>query len=106
MLNFNVGYHNEHHDFPDIPGSKLPELHRIAKDHYGTLQSGNSWLKSIWQFITDPAISAYSRIIRTSEVQKSTNNGLATSGLFKNRNGEESHQEGHVENKNSLWRYR
>lgn len=73
LLNFNVGYHNEHHDITDIPGSRLPELHRIANDHYGNQRGGRSWLNTIWQFITDPNISAHSRIIRSAKSQHQKN---------------------------------
>merc|ERR1712139_597053 len=61
---FNVGYHNEHHDFPFVPGSRLPEGRRIAPEFYNNLLSYSSWAGVIWQYITDPEISPFSRVKR------------------------------------------
>ena len=64
-LIFNVGYHNEHHDFPTIPGSKLPELKKIAGKHYDHLYSHQSYSKLIWRFLVDNDISLFSRVKRS-----------------------------------------
>jgi len=61
---FNVGYHNEHHDFPRIPGCRLPQLRSIAPEYYNNLPSYNSWTKVIWDYITDPTVGPYSRVLR------------------------------------------
>jgi len=63
---YNVGYHNEHHDFPRIPGSRLPQLHRIAPEFYadGKIGKLKSWPAVIWRFIFDPAITPFSRYKR------------------------------------------
>ena len=50
-LTFNVGYHMEHHDFPYIPGSRLPEVKRIAAEFYDPLPQHHSWLKVLWEFL-------------------------------------------------------
>ena len=59
----NIGFHNEHHDFPSVPWNRLPEIKRIAPESYD-LAYHPSWAKLTWQFITDPRISLYSRNVR------------------------------------------
>ncbi|XP_076460346.1 sphingolipid delta(4)-desaturase DES1-like isoform X2 [Babylonia areolata] len=50
---FNVGYHNEHHDFPYVPYSRLPEVRRLAPEFYDSLPCHTSWVKVIWDFVFD-----------------------------------------------------
>jgi len=63
-ISFNVGYHNEHHDFPSIPWNKLPELKQNASSYYDSLYSHKSWTKLFFRFLFDKNISLYSRIVR------------------------------------------
>jgi len=63
-LTFNVGYHNEHHDFPYIPGSRLPRLRSIAADYYDSLYSHSSWTKTLWLYISRADLGGYSRVKR------------------------------------------
>jgi len=59
----NVGYHNEHHDFPRIPCSKLPELKAMAPEYYD-MEYHTSWLKVLWIFITDERMGPFQRVVR------------------------------------------
>ena len=61
---FNVGYHNEHHDFPFIPGSRLPQVRAMAPEFYNDLPQCESWVGVIYNYIMDPSVSAFSRIKR------------------------------------------
>jgi sphingolipid 4-desaturase/C4-monooxygenase len=63
-LAFNVGYHNEHHDFPYIPGSRLARLRALAPEFYDTLHFHTSWTVTLWHFVTRPSLGGYSRIKR------------------------------------------
>jgi len=64
VLAYNVGYHNEHHDFPNIPGSRLPEVKRIAPEFYDDLPQCPSWPGMVFNFIFDDNITLYSRMKR------------------------------------------
>ncbi len=61
---FNVGYHNEHHDFPSVPWNKLPQIKKGAPNFYNTLFYHKSWTKLFFRFLFDKEISLYSRIVR------------------------------------------
>ncbi|XP_076450850.1 sphingolipid delta(4)-desaturase DES1-like isoform X1 [Babylonia areolata] len=50
---FNAGFHNEHHDFPYIPYSRLPEVKRLAPEFYDNLPHHSSWVKVLWDFVFD-----------------------------------------------------
>lgn len=61
---FNVGYHNEHHDFPSIPWNKLPQIKARAGEHYNNLHFHKSWTGLFFRFLFDREISLFSRIVR------------------------------------------
>jgi sphingolipid delta-4 desaturase len=79
ILTYNVGLHNEHHDFPAIPWTRLPELHRIASEFYEPLPSHRSWVWVIWTFILDKDVGMWCRVKRAE-------GGRVVGGLSK-RNG-------------------
>ena len=64
FLTYNVGYHNEHHDFPAIPWTRLPKLYEIAKEFYEPLPCHKSWPYVIWQFILDKEVGMWCRVKR------------------------------------------
>lgn len=63
LIAFNVGYHNEHHDFMTVPWVHLPKLRRIAPEYYEPLASYRSWTAVLLRFVFDPAMSPFSRIV-------------------------------------------
>ncbi|DBA05068.1 TPA: hypothetical protein N0F65_000756 [Lagenidium giganteum] len=64
LFTFNVGYHNEHHDFPYVPGSRLHKVREIAPEFYDNLPQHESWVGALWQYVTNPNIGAFSRVKR------------------------------------------
>ncbi|PYH36490.1 sphingolipid delta(4)-desaturase family protein [Aspergillus neoniger CBS 115656] len=64
FFTYNVGLHNEHHDFPAIPWTRLHELHRIASEFYEPLPCHHSWVWVIWTFILDKNVGMWCRVKR------------------------------------------
>ena len=64
LVTFNVGYHNEHHDFPSVAWNRLPQVHAAAPEAYQNLSAYTSWTRLLFQFLFDPKISLYSRMVR------------------------------------------
>jgi sphingolipid delta-4 desaturase len=61
---FNVGFHNEHHDFPSVPWNRLPIIRKTAPGYYDTLLYHNSWTGLFFRFLFSQEISLFHRIVR------------------------------------------
>jgi sphingolipid delta-4 desaturase len=66
LVALNIGYHNEHHDFPDVPWTRLPQLTRMAPEFYDGLKTHASWSGLLFKFIFDPHFTLYSRVDRSA----------------------------------------
>ena len=65
-LTYFVGYHNEHHDFPGIPGSRLHKIRTIAPEYYETLPQYGSWSQVLFEYVARCEITPYSRVKRVT----------------------------------------
>ena len=64
-LTWNVGYHVEHHDLPNVPFSRLPRVKCIASEFYDDLHTCKSWTLLPYTFITDDSVTLRSRVQRS-----------------------------------------
>jgi sphingolipid 4-desaturase/C4-monooxygenase len=61
---FNLGYHVEHHDFPNIPWHRLPQLRAIAPDWYPGPSAYRTRFRGFFAFIFDRRLDLWDRCIR------------------------------------------
>jgi len=73
-LAFNVGYHNEHHDFSYVPWVNLPKIRKMAPEYYNNITYHTSWTKLLFKFLFDNELSLFSRVLRKDK------GGLSVSG--------------------------
>ena len=64
LVALNVGYHNEHHDFPSIAWNNLPRLRAMAPEFYDTLRYHTSWSRLLFEFLFDDRYTLFSRVER------------------------------------------
>jgi sphingolipid delta-4 desaturase len=65
-LSFNMGYHNEHHDFPSVPWKHLPAIRASAPEVYDSLYHHRSWTRLLATIIFDRGFTPFRRVIRSS----------------------------------------
>jgi sphingolipid delta-4 desaturase len=82
-LTFSVGYHNEHHDFAFIAGKNLPRLRELEPEYYDDIPHYHSWVKVIYDYVMDPALSPFSRTKRVTMSHTAIEELRARGGLVK-----------------------
>ncbi len=81
IFTYNVGLHNEHHDFPYIPWTRLYKLNRIAREFYDPLPKYYCWSIIIVKFIFDPKVSLWCRVRREAAVKKDVKAAVLEDGI-------------------------
>ncbi len=79
-LSYNVGYHNEHHDFPQIPQTRLHKLRKIAPEYYENMYQHTSWTWVLYKFFTDPNMGPWSRMHRMARIGEEKANAQYITG--------------------------
>jgi sphingolipid 4-desaturase/C4-monooxygenase len=69
----NIGYHNEHHDFPFVPWNRLPAVKALAPEVYDALASHRSWVRLWLRFLMDPRMSLFRRVARDARHNRARN---------------------------------
>ncbi|KAJ7598614.1 dihydroceramide delta(4)-desaturase [Mycena floridula] len=67
---YNVGYHNEHHDFPAVAWTRLPKLKAMAPEFYDGMPCHESWIMVIINFIRDKEVGLHARAKRRAKAAK------------------------------------
>jgi sphingolipid delta-4 desaturase len=70
IVAFNVGYHNEHHDFPSVPWNNLPKVRKAGEKWYNAIAYHNSWTTLWLRFLFDRELSIYHRMLRKRHEKK------------------------------------
>jgi len=68
-----VGYHNEHHDFPRIPGSRLNKVRDAAPEYYDNIPHYKSWAKVLWDYVFRKDMGPYARMVRNVSTKAQQN---------------------------------
>ena len=79
-ITFNVGYHVEHHDFPSVPGSRLPLVKKMAPEFYDSLPYHSSWSYVIYKYVTDPSVGPFARVKRVNKLAEDGRTDFLTDG--------------------------
>jgi sphingolipid 4-desaturase/C4-monooxygenase len=62
LIFINRGYHNEHHDFPSVPWSRLPRVRAIAPEWYDSLEANHSYRAALSRFVFDRRLTLLSHV--------------------------------------------
>lgn len=62
-LCFNMGYHNEHHDFMNVAWINQPKIKKAAPEFYDSLASYDSWTKVLFNFLFNKKMDSFTRMV-------------------------------------------